>query len=84
MVQQMDPNKCVQCMFSLKGNAVTDPDLKATISDNELSTVDTVTYLGPIMLRESLESVCVYPFLQINFDGFNHLLSLFANLPGRS
>ncbi len=32
--------------FSLKVNSVTDPDLKATINDNALSTVDTVVYLG--------------------------------------
>ncbi len=30
----------------LIGNAVTDPDLNATINDNALSTVGTVTYLG--------------------------------------
>ncbi len=70
-------------------NAVIDPDLKATINDNTLSTVDTVTYLGlhlremqsgPIMLRESLENVYVSPFLQRNFEGYQHLLSIFANL----
>ncbi len=33
-------------MFSLKGKAVTDPDLKATINDKALPTVDSVTYLG--------------------------------------
>ncbi len=33
------------------------------------------------MLRESLESVSVCAFLQRNFGGCQHLLSLFANLP---
>ncbi len=33
-------------MFFLKGNAVTDPDLKACIDDRTLSTVEPVTYLG--------------------------------------
>ncbi len=42
----LNPNKCVQCMFSLKGNAATDPDLKACINGNTLSTVESVTYLG--------------------------------------
>ncbi len=41
----LNPNKCVQCTFSFKGNAVTDPDLKATINVNALSTVDSATYL---------------------------------------
>ncbi len=36
----LSPNKCVHCTFPLKGNAVTDPDLKATINDNAFSTVD--------------------------------------------
>ncbi len=69
------------------------PDLNATINDNALSTVDTVTYLylhfilhlretqsGPIMLSESLENVNAYPFLQRNFEGYQHLPSIFANL----
>ncbi len=33
-------------MFFLKGNTVTDPDLKACINGNTLSTVESVTYLG--------------------------------------
>ncbi len=33
-------------MFTLKGNAVTDPDLKANINGNTLSEVEPVTYLG--------------------------------------
>ncbi len=33
-------------MFSLKGNAIIDPDLKACIDDRTLSTVEPVTYLG--------------------------------------
>ncbi len=49
----LNPNKCVQCTFSLKGNAVTDPDLKATINDNALSTIDTVTYLGVTFARNA-------------------------------
>ncbi len=40
-------------MFSLKGNAVTDPDLKATINDNVLSTVDAVTCLGVTFARNA-------------------------------
>ncbi len=28
----LNPNKCAQCMFSPKGNAFTDPDLKANIN----------------------------------------------------
>ncbi len=42
----LNPNKCVQFMFSLNGNAVPDPGLKAAIDDNALSTVESVTYLG--------------------------------------
>ncbi len=42
----LNPNKCAQCMFSLKGNAVIDLDLKANINGNALSTVESVTYLG--------------------------------------
>ncbi len=82
----LNANKCVQCTFSLIGNAVTDPDLNATINDTALSTVDTVTYLSylltqsrPIMLRDSLENAYGYPFLQRNFEGYQHLLSIFDN-----
>ncbi len=39
------------------------------------------TQRGPVILRESLGSVCVYHFLQRNFEGYQHLLSIFANLP---
>ncbi len=46
-------NKCVQCTFSLKENVVTDPDFKAIINDNALSTVDTVTYLGVTFARNA-------------------------------
>ncbi len=60
----LNPKKCVQCMFSLNGDDVTDPDLKATINDNVLSTVD-LPWGGAIMLRESLGSVCVYSFLNV-------------------
>ncbi len=51
-------------------------------------TVDFNTYLGvdsretqhgPIMLTDSLESACVYPFLQRNFEDCQHQLSSFAN-----
>ncbi len=42
----LNPNKCVQFMFSLKGNAVPDTGLKADIDNNALSTVESVTYLG--------------------------------------
>ncbi len=49
----LNPNKCVQCTFSLIGNVVTDPDLKATINDNALSTVDTVTCLGGTFARNA-------------------------------
>ncbi len=35
---------------------------------------------GPIMLRESLENVYVYPFLQRNFEGYQHLLSKFTEV----
>ncbi len=33
-------------MFTLKGNAVTDPDLKANTNRYTLSEVESVTYLG--------------------------------------
>ncbi len=33
-------------MFTLKGNAVTDLDLKANINGNTFSEVESVTYLG--------------------------------------
>ncbi len=35
----LSPNKCVQCMLTLKDNAVTDPDFKANINGNILSNV---------------------------------------------
>ncbi len=41
-------SKCVQCMFTLKGNAVTDPGMKANTYNNTLSEVESVTYLGVI------------------------------------
>ncbi len=41
-----NPSKCIQCMSFLKGNAVTNPNLKATINGNALSTVESVTYFG--------------------------------------
>ncbi len=49
----LNPNKCVQCTFSLIGNAVIDPDLKATVNDNALSTVDTFTNLGVTVARNA-------------------------------
>ncbi len=36
-------NYCVQCMFTLKGNDVTNPDLKANISGYTLSEVESGT-----------------------------------------
>ncbi len=48
-----NPNKCVQCMFSFNGNTVTDPDLKANISGNNLSAVESVTYLGVTFSRNA-------------------------------
>ncbi len=38
-------------MLSLKGNSVTDPDLKATINGNALSTVESVTYFWVTFAR---------------------------------
>ncbi len=61
----------VQCMFSLKGIAVTNPGLKAIINSNALSTVKS-TYLGVTLsnnakwttvLRKSLDSVYFSPLL---------------------
>ncbi len=81
----LNSNKCVQCTFSLKGNAVTDPLM--TTYYPRLTQLLTLglhlreTQSGPITLRESLENVCVYPFLQRNFEGCQHLLSIFTNLP---
>ncbi len=43
---KLNPSKCVQCMFTLKGNAVADLDLKANINGNTFSEVESVTYLG--------------------------------------
>ncbi len=42
----LNPNKCTQCMFILKNNAVTGPDLKSNINGDTLSKVESVTYLG--------------------------------------
>ncbi len=42
----LNPSKCVQRMFTFKGNAVTDPDLKANINGYTFSEVEPVTYLG--------------------------------------
>ncbi len=39
---------------------------------------------GPIILRESLESVCVYLFLQRTLEGCQRLPNLFANLMKRA
>ncbi len=49
----LNPNKCVHCMFSFKGNTLTDSNLKASINDNVLSTVDTVPYLGVTFARNA-------------------------------
>ncbi len=43
---KLKPTKCVQCMFTLKGNAVTGLAFKANINGNTLSGVESVTYLG--------------------------------------
>ncbi len=43
---KLHPSKCVQCMFTLKGNAVTDLEFKANINGNTLSEVKSVPYLG--------------------------------------
>ncbi len=40
-------------MFSLKGNAVTDPDLKAAVNSNILSTVDSVAWFGVTFSRNA-------------------------------
>ncbi len=57
----LNPNKCVQCMFSLKENAVTDPGLKVTIS-----AVESVTYFwGYIREKSKLDGIfrnCVHLF----------------------
>ncbi len=56
-------------ILSLKGNTVTDPELKANIKGNALSTVETVTYLGVKFSNNAkwtttfLESAYVSPFL---------------------
>ncbi len=47
----LNPNKHIQCAFSLIGNAIFDPDFNATINENALSTVDTITYLGVTFSR---------------------------------
>ncbi len=49
----LNPSKCVQCTFSLIGNAIIDHDLNATINDNALSTVDTVPYLVVTFARNA-------------------------------
>ncbi len=69
---KLDPSKCVQRMFTLKGNAATDLDFKANINGNTLTEVESGTYHGvtlskimqngPPMLRTSLESAYVSPF----------------------
>ncbi len=50
-------------MFALKGNAVTDPHLKAVIKGNALSTVESVTNLGVTLTNNAkwathVEEVC--------------------------
>ncbi len=40
-------------MYSLTGNAVMNPDLKASINRNSLSTVEPVTYLGDTFVRNA-------------------------------
>ncbi len=88
----LSPKKCIQCIFILKGNAVTDPDLKATINDNVLSTVDTVTCLGVTFARnakwtnhvEGIFRKCVRLSFFAKKLAKKHLLSLFANLPRRT
>ncbi len=42
----LNPSKCVQCMFTFKSNGVTGPDLKANINGNTLPEVESVNYLG--------------------------------------
>ncbi len=40
-------------MRNVPRNAVTDPDVKASINDNAISTVDTVTYFGVTLARNT-------------------------------
>ncbi len=42
----LNPKQLAQYMYTLTGNAVTNPDLKASMNRNSLSTVESVTYLG--------------------------------------
>ncbi len=72
---KLNSSKCVQYMFTLKGNAVTDLEFKANINGNILSEVESVPYLGVTfsnnaLLRTSLESAYVSPFLSRNFVGY--------------
>ncbi len=80
-VPNLNPKKCVQCMFFLKDNAVTDADLKATINDNALSTVRSVAYLGVTFWIYAEWTAHVEEILRkcVRLEGYQRLLSLFAN-----
>ncbi len=65
-------------MFFLKGNAVTDNDLKAAINGNVLSMVVSVTYLGVIFARNTNWTKHVEEIFRKCVR-----LSLFGNLRGK-
>ncbi len=48
-----NPKKCIHCIFSIRGNADTKPDFKATINANALSTVEFVIYLAVSFARDA-------------------------------
>ncbi len=54
-------------MFSLKGNAVTDPDLKATINGNTLCTDESVAYLGVTFSNNAKEITHVEESARLSF-----------------
>ncbi len=75
--------------YTPKGSTVTDPNLKATINDNALSTVHKLTYRGVTYTRnvkwtnrvEGIFRKCVR---QRNFEGCQRLLRILSNLPRRA
>ncbi len=78
-------------MFPVKGNAVTDPDLKATINGNAQTTVDAVTYLGVTFSSNAewdTHAEGIFRCVRLSFFVKKLLrlttpLSLFANLSRR-
>ncbi len=75
-------------VFGHPGPLHVDPELKVGVNSIALSSIEWAAYLGlhplPLTLRIFPESVYISPFLWENFEGNQHMFTLFTNLLGRA